>query len=155
VIAVRNVLEDNLAWALIEVAKPHLNVLDHNYFFVMVGSGDTFATIHHLLKLIAAKQILLRIDLAQLCATWLDTYAFHDEEQYLRRLLEGFLMPCAIRASAAAQTSRRLRASKCVETLRVSAGMHRSVTVLPGPFVEDPAALFEQGQGEVHRGTGY
>jgi len=42
VIAVQNVQETNLAWALIEVAKPHLNRLDRNYAFVATGAGDTF-----------------------------------------------------------------------------------------------------------------
>ena len=101
-IAVQNVQETNLAWALIEVAKPHLNVLERNYVFVTTGAGDTFAAIHDLLKLIAAKGIPLRPSLVRLCVTWLDSYAFHDEEPYLRRLIEGFLLPDAIRALTAA-----------------------------------------------------
>jgi hypothetical protein len=56
---VHSVRETNLAWALIEVAKPHLNVLDRNYVFVTTGAGDTFAAMHHLLKLIAVKGIPL------------------------------------------------------------------------------------------------
>jgi hypothetical protein len=50
VIAVQNVQETNLAWALIEVVKPHLNVVERNYVFVTTGAGDTFAAIHQLLK---------------------------------------------------------------------------------------------------------
>src|ERR1700730_3531752 len=87
VIAMQNVQEPNLAWTLIEVAKPHLNVLERNYAFVTTGAGDTFAAIHHLLKLIAAKGIPLQPTLVQLCVTWLDSYASHEEEQYLRRLV--------------------------------------------------------------------
>ena len=101
----QNVQETNLAWALIEVAKPHLNVLDRNYVFVTTGAGDTFAAIHYMLKLIAAKKIPLRPSLVRLCVTWLDSYAFHDQEPYLRRLIEGFLMPDAIRALTAACVS--------------------------------------------------
>ena len=101
-IAVQNVQETNLAWALIEVAKPYLDVLDRNYIFVTTGAGDTFVAIHHLVKLIAAKGIPLRPSLLRLCVTWLDSYAFHEEEQYLRRLIEGFLLPDAIRALTAA-----------------------------------------------------
>ena len=100
-IAVQNVQETNLAWALIEVAKPHLNVLERNYVFVTTGAGDTFAAIHHLLKLIAVKGIPLRPSLVRLCVTWLDSYAFHDEERHLRRLIEGFLLPDAVRALTA------------------------------------------------------
>ena len=94
----QNVQETNLAWALIEVVKPHLKVLERNYVFVTTGAGDTFAAIHHLLKLIAAKRIPLPPSLVRQCVTWLDAYAFHDEEPYLRGLIEGFLLPDAIRA---------------------------------------------------------
>ena len=97
VIAVQNVQETNLAWALIEVAKPHLNVLESNYAFVSIGAGDTFAAIHHLVKLIGAKGIPLPPGLVQLCRSWLEPYALHDEEQYLRRLIDGLLLPDAFR----------------------------------------------------------
>jgi hypothetical protein len=86
VIAVQNVQETNLAWALIEVAKPHLNVLERNYAFVTIGAGDTFAAIHHVLKLIAVKGIPLPPSLKRLCVTWLDSYASHDKERHMRRL---------------------------------------------------------------------
>jgi len=98
---VRNVLKDNLAWALIEAAKAHLNILER-----------------------------------------------HEEEQYHRRLPERFLMPCAIQASAADWTSRRLRTSKSVEPLRFSDDTQRSVTAIPRSFREYRAALFEQGQAK-------
>jgi hypothetical protein len=67
VIAVQNVQETDLAWALIEVAKPHLNRLERNYAFVTTGAGDTFAAIHHLLKLIAVKGNPLSPSLVRLC----------------------------------------------------------------------------------------
>src|SRR5882757_8919134 len=120
VIAVQNVQETNLAWALIEVAKPHLNRLERNYAFVTTGAGDTFAAIHHLLKLIAAKGIPLRPGLVQLCITWLDSYAFHEEEPYLRRLIEGFLLPDAIRALSAALVNPLSAAPKPKELLWVN-----------------------------------
>ena len=37
--------QTNLALALIEVAKPHLNVLERNYVFVTTGADGTFAAI--------------------------------------------------------------------------------------------------------------
>jgi hypothetical protein len=119
VIAVQNVQETNLAWTLIEVAKPHLNVLERNYAFVTTGAGDTFAAIHHLLKLIAAKRIPLRPGLIKQCGVWLDSYAFHEEEQHLRHLIEGFLMPDAVRALAAAFLNPLSSESKRTEPLRV------------------------------------
>ena len=119
-IAVQNVQETNLAWALIEVAKPHLNRLERNYAFVTTGAGDTFAAIHHLLKLIAAKGIPLRPQLVQRCVTWLDSYAFHDEEPYLRHLIEGHLLPDAIRVLSAACVNPLSTAPKRTEPLWVN-----------------------------------
>jgi hypothetical protein len=127
VIAVQNVQETDLAWALIEVAKPQLNVLDRNYVFVTTGAGDTFVAIHHLLKLIAAKGIPLSPSLVRLCVTWLDSYAFHDEEPYLRRLIEGYLLPDAIRALTAVCISPLSTAPKRTGLLWVNHVKRRAV----------------------------
>jgi hypothetical protein len=121
VIAVQNVQETNLAWTLIEVAKPHLNILERNYAFVTTGAGDTFAAIHHLLKLIAVKRIPLRPGLVKQCGVWLDAYAFHEEEHHLRHLIEGFLMPDAIRALAAATPAESRSAVRGHRTLVTAA----------------------------------
>ena len=69
------------------------------------GAGDTFAAIRHLLKLIAVKGIPLRPRLVQLCVTWLDSYAYHEEQPYLRRLIEGVLLPDTVRALTAARVN--------------------------------------------------
>ena len=104
--AVRNVQEADLAWALIEAAKPHMNAGERNFVFVTVGAGDTFAAIRSLINLVAAKRIPLRPHLMQLCRTWLDAYTFHDAHEHLRCVIEDFLMPNTIQASTAI---RRLR----------------------------------------------
>ncbi|MGH3556517.1 MAG: hypothetical protein ACRDTK_03240 [Mycobacterium sp.] len=91
----------NLALALIDAAKPHMNVGERNYAVITVGAGDTFAAIRQLLKLVAAKHIPSQPHLLQLCRTWLDAYTLHEEYDYLRRLIEGFLMPQTIQASTA------------------------------------------------------
>ena len=96
-----NVQGSDLAWALIDATRSHLNTLERNYVFVTVGAGDAFAAVHELLKLIAAKRIPLQPNLVMLCRTWLVPYAGHEEYDYLRRLIEGFVMPETIRASAA------------------------------------------------------
>lgn len=96
--AVRNEHEAKLAWALMEVAKPHMNAGERNFVFVAVGAGDTFAAIRSIINLVAAKHIPLRPHLVQLCRTWLDAYRFHDEHEHLRRVIEDFLMPSAIQA---------------------------------------------------------
>jgi hypothetical protein len=127
VIAVQNVQETNLAWALIEVVKPHLNVLERNYVFVATGAGDTFAAIHLLLKQIAVKGIPLRPSLVRLCVTWLDSYALHEEEQYLRRLIEGFLLPDAVRGLTAACVNLLSTAPKRTEPFWVSQVTGRAV----------------------------
>ena len=127
VIAVQNVQETDLAWALIEVAKPHLNRLERNYAFVTTGAGDTFAAIHHLIKLIAAKGIPLRPGLVQLCVMWLDSYAFHDQEPYLRHLIEGYLLPDAIRALTAARVKPSSTAPKRTELLWINHVTGRAV----------------------------
>jgi hypothetical protein len=98
---VRNAQAASLAWALIEAAKPHMNAGERNYVFVTVGAGDTFAAIRSLIKLVAAKHIPLRRQLAQQCATWLDGYTFHNAHEHLRRIIDGFLMPSSIQASTA------------------------------------------------------
>jgi hypothetical protein len=128
VIAVQNVQETNLAWALIEVVKPRLEVLERNYAFVTIGAGDTFAAIHHLLKMIAAKGIPLPPSLVRLCVTWLDSYAFHDQEPYLRGLIEGFLLPDTIRALSAACVNPLSTARKRTEPLWVNQVSGRAVS---------------------------
>jgi hypothetical protein len=119
VIAVRNEQEANLAWALIDAAKPHMNAGERNYAFVAVGAGDTFAAICSLINLVAVKRIPLRPRLVQLCTTWLVCYASHADYGHLRRLLEGFSMPDTIQASAAIG---RLTTSPKREGLLTAAG---------------------------------
>jgi hypothetical protein len=88
---VQNVEETNLAWALVDAARPHLAESERSRVFVAVGAGDTFAAIRILLKLLSAKRIPLRADLVRRCTTWLGTYSRHEEEQHLRRLIECLL----------------------------------------------------------------
>lgn len=97
----QNVQEAKLAWALIEAAKPHMNTGERNYVFVTVGAGDTFAAIRSLINLIGAKRIPLHPHLVQLCAVWLHGYAFHDEHQNLRSVVEDVLRPNTLQISPA------------------------------------------------------
>jgi len=87
----REVIRDeiDLAWALALAVKPQLNVGEHNYIFVTIGAGDTFAAIRALLKWVVLKRIPVAPDLALRCASWLDAYAGHEDEKYLRRLIDG------------------------------------------------------------------
>jgi hypothetical protein len=96
VIAVRNVEETKLAWAVIEAGIPHLSPCERNHVFVSVGAGDTFTTIRVLLKLLSARRIPLPADLVQRCSAWLDAYALHEEELHLRRLIGRYVTPDAM-----------------------------------------------------------
>jgi hypothetical protein len=116
VIMVQNAAEINLAWALIDAVKPHLSIRERDFIFVTICAGDTFAALRQLLGLIAAKRIPLRPHLVQLCSTWLDTYIGHEQEQYLRSLIEGFVMPTTIQASIPVRISRPLTAPRAQRT---------------------------------------
>jgi hypothetical protein len=100
-LAVQNVEETDLAWALTDAAAHRLNSYERTVVFVRVGAGDTFAAIRTLLKLITAKRIPLTPELVQLCTRWLDAYASHPEQEHLRGLIETISMPDTIQASTA------------------------------------------------------
>jgi hypothetical protein len=97
----RLVQETDLAWALAEAVKPHLSVMEHNAVFVAIGAGETFAAICRLFKFVATKRIPLRAQLVQRCITWLHAYIGHEDERYLRRLIEDYLTPPASRVPIA------------------------------------------------------
>jgi hypothetical protein len=101
----QHVQETNLAWSLIEAAKPQLNVRERQHVFVSVGGGDSFTAIRILLKLIAVKDICLHPHLVQLCTTWLDAYALHEDYECLRLLIEGFTRPVTTRQPLAIGSS--------------------------------------------------
>jgi hypothetical protein len=84
--AMQNVQETNLAWALIDAIKPHLNASERKVIFVVIGAGDTFSAIRRLFELIVLRHIALRAELVKRCMLWLNAYAGHEEEPYLRRL---------------------------------------------------------------------
>lgn len=107
-LAMQQIHEANLAWALIDATKPYLSIRERNFAFVTTGAGDTFAAIDGLLRLTAAKRIPLRPQLAQLCDRWLDSYAFHEDRQHLRRCIEGVLTPNMIHASTPMQLDSHL-----------------------------------------------
>ena len=99
--------EADLAWSLIEAAKPGLDIRERHHVFVSVGAGDSFTTIRILVKLIADKRIALQPSLIQSCTKWLDAYALHEDHERLRRLVEDFAVR---RTNHQSGTIRRLRA---------------------------------------------
>jgi hypothetical protein len=93
VIVERIVSEADLAWALAEVTKPHLSAVERYDVFMAIGAGETFAAIRQLFSCVAIKGIPVGLDLVERCTTWLHAYAGHEDERYLRRLIENFLIP--------------------------------------------------------------
>lgn len=93
---VRHVRGTDLAWALIDVVKPHLTTPERDDAFVTLGAGDSFAAVHQLLNLIATRRIPLRPHLVELCTTWLRPYDGHEEYDYLHNLIAGFLTADAL-----------------------------------------------------------
>jgi len=99
--------ETNLAWALADATKPYLCAVEREDVYVAIGAGETFAAIRQLFKSVAMKRICLRPDLLQRCATWLDAYVGHEDERYLRRLIENFVIPYRIQVPATVGINRQ------------------------------------------------
>jgi hypothetical protein len=81
--------EASLAWALGLTAKPRLGVIDRNDVFVLIGAGEMFEAIRRLIKVVAVEHIQVKSDLALGCRSWLRGYAGHDDEESLRRHIDG------------------------------------------------------------------
>jgi hypothetical protein len=94
----RLVREADLAWALAEATKPHLNTVERSHVYVAIGVGETFAAIKYLIALAAGKRIALPAELVQLCQRWLDVHIGQEDERYLRRHIEQVLIPYALRS---------------------------------------------------------
>lgn len=103
----RLVHEANLAWAVAEAAKPYLSAVERNIVFAALGAGETFAAIRQLFRLVGIKRIPLGPDLLQQCRTWLHAYGGHEDERYLRRLIEELLIPYVISPPATIRATRR------------------------------------------------
>jgi hypothetical protein len=95
-----------------EAAKPQMNAGERNYVFVAIGAGDTFTAIRSLINLIGAKRIPLHPHLVQLCAAWLRGYAFHDEHENLRGVIEDALSPNTLPTSPVTRRVRKPRAPR-------------------------------------------
>jgi hypothetical protein len=121
----RIVQETDLAWALAEAVKPHLSALERNHVFGSIGAGDTFPAIRHLLKSVAIKRIPLRLDLVQQCTTWLQAYVGHNDERYLRRLIEDYLVPYSMNVPRTVRVNRLPTTSKPGQLIALTTQRHR------------------------------
>jgi hypothetical protein len=125
--------EINLAWALADAAKPHLNAVERCHLFVAIGAGETFPAIRHLLKLAAIKRMPLRPDLVQQCVSWLQAYDGHTDERYLRHLIENNLSPYSLHVLAALPVNRTTTAPRNGQVVALVAQRHRIVSAAEAP----------------------
>jgi hypothetical protein len=123
----QNLQEVDLAWWLIEAAKPHLDVRERQHVFVSVGAGDSFTSIRIVLKLIAVKGISINPWLINLCATWLQAYVLHEDYMRLKLIIDGLCVsdtdlrpsPC-LRCSNSVMHSRTVPISAPVYDVRAA-----------------------------------
>jgi hypothetical protein len=87
----------DLAWALADAAKPHVNGAERSDVYIALGLNETFVAIRNLITSAADKGIALPADLIDGCHDWLDVHIGHEDERYLRGLVEQVLSPYAIR----------------------------------------------------------
>lgn len=102
----RLVDETKLAWSVVEAARPYLSDNERNAAYVALGAGDTFTAIRQLFRSVEINRIPLEPDLLQQCRTWLHGYRGHEDERYLRRVIEESFIPYLIAASATRRASR-------------------------------------------------
>ncbi|MDH6242651.1 hypothetical protein [Mycobacterium sp. OTB74] len=119
--------EANLAWSLIEAAKPELAPRERNHVFVSVGAGDSFTAIRILLKLIADKQIPLSPRMVQRCTTWLEAYALHEDHERLQLNIDGLKVTAAGRKPRA--IVRSLTCKRNSAALAIAADAHHDLGV--------------------------
>ena len=87
----------DLAWALADATKPHLNGAERSDVYIAIGLNETFVAIRNLITSAADKRIALPAALIDRCHDWLDVHIGHEDERYLRGLVEQVLSPHAIR----------------------------------------------------------
>lgn len=126
--------ETNLAWALAEAITPHLSAVERNHVFVVIGAGEAFAAIRHLFKSAAFKRIPLRPDLLRQCTSWLHAYVGHEDERYLRHLIENYLMPDSIHVLASVRVNRLTTPPNAGRVVAAAAQRHRVGTATDSRF---------------------
>lgn len=97
--------ERSLAWALVEATAPHLGTAQRNDVHVAIGVGETFAVIDYLITSAADRRVTVPAELVHGCTWWLDVYAGHEDECYLRGVVEYVLTQTAAAPGALAGNS--------------------------------------------------
>jgi hypothetical protein len=128
----QQVQEINLAWSLIEAAKPQLDRRERNHVFISIGAGDSFTAIRILIKLIADKQIPLPDRLVQLCTGWLEAYVLHEDHTRLQVLIDGLALTGSNLRSGAIVRSLTCVRSPAAQTIALDAYPDGSAVVCAG-----------------------
>jgi hypothetical protein len=82
-----------LAWALADAADAHLDTGERHDVYIALGAGETLSAICVLTAVIARRRLALPADLVSEFTNWLDTYAGHAQEPFLRELIEHQAQP--------------------------------------------------------------
>jgi hypothetical protein len=119
------VQETILAWALAEAITPHMNAVERNHVFAVIGAGETFAAIRLLFNSAAFLRIPLPPDLLRHCTSWLHAYVGHEDERYLRDLIENYLLPDSIHVLATVRVNRLTIPTNAGRVVALAAQRHR------------------------------
>jgi hypothetical protein len=141
--------ETNLAWALALAAKPFMDVVERDAMFVAIGAGETFAVVRALVKWIVIKRIPVEPDLVRQCVSWLDGYAGHDSERYLRRLIDEMVSPTTNQVWATLRRRNATVPARGVANLGAAVGIRR--TGASGPARSAAAATSPGPAGSPRR----
>lgn len=79
--------EDELAWALAEVAGPCLNGPQRHQLYIAIGTSEFLAAIMLALDAVVRHDVALSPEIVPRLNAWLDRYPGHEDEPTLRRLI--------------------------------------------------------------------
>jgi hypothetical protein len=79
--------EQELAWALADIADPQCRCAERHNIYVAIGVGDTFSAIRALVMVIVREGLALPVDLVAALPSWLDAHSHNESEPHLRGLV--------------------------------------------------------------------
>lgn len=87
--------EDDVAWMLARIAKPHMSEHDRQRVYTAIGSGEAFSAMSLLLQVLARRRPYLTDHARWALRQWLSSYSGHEHEPQLRAAVKdiGGLQP--------------------------------------------------------------
>ena len=79
--------DQDLAWALADIADPQCRCEERHYIYVAIGVGDTFSAIRALVMVIVREGLSLPLDLVAELPSWLNAHSHNESEPHLRALV--------------------------------------------------------------------